>query len=345
MLTFLLATAVTFSSLFNTSYVNPEHLPLVITPKKTSKVDFKTWAENNRDEVRRLLKKNGGILLRDWGLSTPEDFSTWVTAILGDKPIDYVAGEGSRKKVVNGVYTSTEAPPEFKIPLHNELSCTNEACKYISFFCEIELASGTGQTILGKTAEVTKEMQSDKELWGAFKGKIMRYVSRHPPEGSFYAKLNPTHKTWQEAFETTDKNEVNRICAEKGFECRWMNDWLEVTRKVSATHAPDHNFPHHYWFNQVHLYHPNHRKHGGWFNDLMVHLIYIVPDSAPYDIFYEDGSAVPEELVFRIYDALDRKTIYFDWHRGDLLILDNFIALHGRAPYTSKRRILTAMTK
>ena len=282
--------------------------------------------------------------MRNCGVKSPEEFRSVITMILGSKPIDY-RGEGSRHQVIEGVYTSTEAPSEYKIPLHHELSCTKNPPRYISFYCEVEPLAETGQTILAKTESVNSAIASIPTLWEAFDGKTLRYISRHPCAGSLFCKINPTHKPWQEMFETNDPLEVERICKEEGFEYEWSSEWIEVRRLIPALRQADEHFPFSYWFNQAHLYHPNPRMHGGYLKDFFVHLIYIDPSTRPYDIAFADGSEIPQEVIYEIYDILDSQTIKFNWKEGDVLILDNFKMMHGRAPYKGKRRILAALTQ
>ena len=43
-------------------------------------------------------------------------------------------------------------------------------------------------------------------------------------------------------------------------------------------------------------------------------------------------------------DVLDKNTIAFQWLKGDALVLDNVLSMHGRAAFTGKRRILASMT-
>jgi alpha-ketoglutarate-dependent taurine dioxygenase len=43
-------------------------------------------------------------------------------------------------------------------------------------------------------------------------------------------------------------------------------------------------------------------------------------------------------------DSLDANTVKFPWQRGDMLVLDNVLSMHGRATFDGPRRILTALT-
>lgn len=330
---------------FNSYFVNDECFPFVISPlNEITLTSFKAWAESHQNELHSLMASQGAVLLRGFPVDCAEDFATIVKAVIGRNLIDY-KGEGSRTRVAQGVYTSTEAPPEFKIPLHNELSCTNNPIDYICFYCDIAPNLGTGQTILARTEDVTIEMLKRPHIWDLFNGRNINYISRHPPEGNFFTRVNPTHKTWQKAFETSDKDEVPRICMEKGYDFKWLGEWVEVTRHVPAIRGPDQYFDHPYWFNQAHLYHANPRIRGGWTNHLLANLLYISPSTKQYDIEFEDGTPMTQQVIYEIYDILDEKTIKFNWEKGDVLLLDNRRALHGRAPYIGQRRILTAMVQ
>jgi alpha-ketoglutarate-dependent taurine dioxygenase len=331
---------------FQLYFVNKQHMPLAISPKESSDLSlssFQTWAITHQEELRALLATEGALLLRHFPVETAEQFATVIQSIVGRPLMDYRGGEGSRKKVAEGVYTSTEAPPQFHIPLHHELSCSNSPPDYICFYCDIAPTPRSGQTILGKTETITQEIMSRPDIWNFFNGRKIKYISRHPSKGSFFSKINSTHKTWQDAFETNDQEEVERICQAKGLEFQWLGNWIEVTRVVPAIQDPDAYFDHPYWFNQVHLYHANPRLRGGWMNHLLANLLYIIPTTNQYDVQLEDGTPIPREIAYSIYDVLEQNTIKFDWQKGDVLLLDNRRALHGRASYSGQRRILASM--
>lgn len=186
-------------------------------------------------------------------------------------------------------------------------------------------------------------MLQHPNVWNFFNGHQIRYISRHPPEGSFFNKVNVTHRTWPQVFETHDKEEVERICQTKGLEYKWIGNWIEVSRLVPAIKGPDDYFDHPYWLNQVHLYHGNPRIRGGWVNHILASLLYMSPTTRQYDVELEDGTPIPRNIIYEIYDVLEQQTIKFDWQKGDVLVLDNIKALHGRAPCVGQRRILVSM--
>jgi alpha-ketoglutarate-dependent taurine dioxygenase len=327
-------------------FINEQSFPYVISPKTDDLTlsEFQEWAISHQDELKDLLTSQGAVLLRGFPIHQPEDFANVVRAVIGKELIDY-KGEGSRNRIIQGVYTSTEAPPDFKIPLHNELTCTLNPVSYICFYCNIAPNPGTGQTLIGRTDDVTLEIMKRPHIWDLFASQNLNYISRHPPEGNFFSKVNRTHRTWQQAFETEDKTEVERICRESGFDFKWMDEWIEVVRHVPGISSPNEHFEHPCWFNQAHLYDANPRLYGGWLKYVLANLLYISSSTKPYDIEFEDGSPISRATFYEIYDILDAHTIRFDWQEGDVLLLDNHKALHGKAPSSGQRRILVSMIR
>ena len=62
------------------------------------------------------------------------------------------------------------------------------------------------------------------------------------------------------------------------------------------------------------------------------------------EIRFGDDSKMPRKDIYHVVDVLDKNAIYFPWQKGDVMILDNILTMHGRAPFKGKRRVLTAMT-
>lgn len=332
---------------FKYYFINADKTPLVISPINPDITldSFKKWVELHRGGLKSLLSNHGAVLLRDFPVKNAQDFASIFQAILGQDLMDYKGGEEFRTKIAEQIYTTTETPSHLQIPLHHELSYSNSPPSYISFYCQNAPEKGTGQTILGRTENITRALKDTPEVWNFFKDQTLTYTSRHPPNGNFFTDINKTHKTWQDVFETEDRAEVERICNEKGYQYQWNNDWLEITRQAPAIKNPDQHFDYAYWFNQAHLYHSNPRSRGGWLNHILSSILYMKQSTKPYDISLENGEAIPRDIIYKVYDVLDQHTIKFDWKNQDVLLLDNIKMLHGRAPYKGQRRILVSMSQ
>lgn len=156
-------------------------------------------------------------------------------------------------------------------------------------------------------------------------------------------KFQKFHKPWVDVFETEDKDEVEKKCRENEFNLKWTKDnWLQISQKRPAvlSHPETKEMV---WFNQAHLYDIN-PKLIGWWKYVAAKLFYMRKHTRLHEIFFGDHSEISREDLYHIMDTLDKNTIYFKWQKGDVLVLDNVLAMHGRATFKGKRRVLTAMT-
>ena len=236
-----------------TSYINKEQLPLVMTPSRefSSQSHFFELIKANQFFFKEKLAKYGGILLRGFPLNNAKDFATVIHHLGLGHFVDYIGGDSPRNKIYEGVYTSTEAPPSFKIPLHNELSFVKHYPKHIYFFCEVA-PQANGETIIADTRKVYDAI--DTEVRERFMHKGLRYVSCYFYKNHLMQLLTKnSHKSWIQVFETESKSEVEKLCHEHDFEFRWAkNDWLQISQVRPATlHHPETGEK--AWFNQAHL--------------------------------------------------------------------------------------------
>ena len=62
-------------------------------------------------------------------------------------------------------------------------------------------------------------------------------------------------------------------------------------------------------------------------------------------IFHDDGTQLPGADVEHIFDVLVNAEIPIKCHKGDVALLNNIIAMHGRRPYRALRSILVGMIR
>jgi hypothetical protein len=63
----------------------------------------------------------------------------------------------------------------------------------------------------------------------------------------------------------------------------------------------------------------------------------------PRNVFYGDGTPIPDEVVDEITDTYWRESVAYRWQAGDILMVDNLIVAHARNPFKGKRKIVVAM--
>jgi hypothetical protein len=96
------------------------------------------------------------------------------------------------------------------------------------------------------------------------------------------------------------------------------------------------------WFNQAHLFHVS-----ALGEDLREQLLGVVETEAelPRNVYYGDGTPIEDSILDEIRGAYDALMLRFPWQAGDILMLDNMLMSHGRAPFKGPRRVLVAMAE
>jgi len=94
------------------------------------------------------------------------------------------------------------------------------------------------------------------------------------------------------------------------------------------------------WFNQVVIQHFNRRNYGPIVYGFR-RLLYRDPSG----LLFGDGSPISRDEIHHVMDITERHTVTFPWQAGDVLVLDNRLAAHGRNPYRGERKVYIAMLR
>lgn len=318
--------------------------PAVITPKAHLDYDaFLQAVQQNTSQIEQTLLKHGALLFRDFPIASAKHFSKLIESLKFGEYVNYIGGDSPRDKVEGGVYTSTEAPPSLHIPLHQELSFIKYFPKHIYFYCDIAPVGG-GETIIADARRIYQSF--DQNFIKKFHDKGLTYISHYYHRSKIMDMINRlqrSHKSWTEVFETNCKEEVKKKCIENEFTWRWLQrDWLEIKQTRPAIHV--HPLTKEtVWFNQAHLYDFNPRLLG-LKRYIGAKLFYFRKTTRLHEVEFADGTRIPRKDLYYILDTLEANTVAFPWKKGDVMILDNILAMHGRASFNGKRRILTALT-
>ena len=299
-------------------------LPLVVQPNVPG-VDLPEWASHNIDFIERNLLQRGGLLFRGFKVREAFDFDRFLTAIKLPR-MHYMEGATPRTELKEKVYTSTEYPSDQTIALHNELNYVVTWPMKIFFFCVLAAETG-GATPIADVRKVYQRL--DPRIRERFKEKGWMLVRNFGEHMSL---------PWQTAFRLTEKSELEAYCSRSRIECEWNGDRLRTrqTRPAVRQHPRTGEWV---WFNHVAFWHvssldPTVRR---------MFLNEFEQDDLPYNTYFGDGSHIDDSIVEEVREAYRQETVSFPWEEGDLMMLDNMLVAHGRAPFTGERKILAAM--
>ena len=315
--------------LVEASYLNGATLPLVFQPRLKA-VDLIEWAQHHRERIEHEVLKHGAVLFRNFKVDGAAGVSEFAR-VFAPELMDYREPSTPRSQVKEKIYTSTEYPPDRTILLHNEMSYSEAWPMKVWFCCELAAPEG-GETPIADSRQVFNLL--DPEVRRRFAEKQVMYV-RNFGDGFGLS--------WQKVFGTESREEVEARCDRAGIEFQWKDEDRLRTRQVRQAVAKHPRTGEEVWFNQAHVHNVFSLD-----SDLRESVLSVADDwEYPLDIntAYGDGTPIDAATLQSINDAYKQATVTFAWQPGDILMVDNMLVAHGRAPFSGPRRIVVAMAE
>ncbi len=306
--------------------IEPGRPALTYAPPVADLAEACGWLKEVEPELRSALSEHGTVFLRGLPV-TDTDAVGQVRDILIPRRTPYREKATPRSDFGNGVFSSTDLPPDQAIRMHNENSYTLTFPGLLLFACLIAPTHG-GATPVADCRKVLRELPE-------------RLVQRMERTGwtltrnySPYVSLD-----WSTAFGTEDRDEVAEYCAEHHIAWQWREDGSLRTRQLrpGTIHHPDTGDK--VWFNHLAFW-------NSWSLDEDIRAALIEefgPDGLPFETGLGDGEPLTREEVEALNSAYAAATVRESWQPGDVMLVDNVLCAHGRDPFRGDRRIAVSM--
>ena len=279
------------------------------------------------------LLSHGAVYLRGLPLDNALDFSAFIAA-LGWNAVKLGGGGTQRSDVAAGVRSASDEPPEQTIEPHGDMAHSVQHPTHIAFFCLEGPPPGVGgETVLTNMRGV----HSDLHALGVPQTFAERGGVAYHKRLWSDAETNHTTYTWQKFFFTelmedalaeVRKRDPDAVVHRHG---PGVIDFQEVLPAVLAHPATAEPL----WFNGVHT---NHRSY-------YVEAAHVdTSDGPPMDTTYADGTPIPESTIAAVRGAVWSNSVAVRLQKGDLVVVDNYLASHGRmgwVPPAPRRVLLT----
>ncbi|MGW3207633.1 TauD/TfdA family dioxygenase [Streptomyces sp. NPDC001135] len=309
-----------------TAPVDPEPFLLRIEATEPG-VRLDQWISTNRARLGEELRRHGALLFRGFAVEDPEDFGSAARAYSPDL-LDYLERAAPRTEIADKVFTSTELAADLWIAFHHEMSYSHNWPSVLYFYGDRPSPHGGATPVASERAVFPK---IPAEIRERFQRHGVSYVRNYSPGLDI---------PWQDVFQTTDRAEVEAYCRASHTEFTWVGDDGLRTRSVRQAVARHPHTGETVWFNHAHMWHVSTLP-----DEVADYLLdEYGPQGVPRNAFYGDGTPIEDEAVELIGNLYKEAAVSLPWQRGDVLVVDNFLATHAREPFTGDRRILVAMS-
>ncbi len=299
-------------------------LPLVL--QATSEVNLAEWVTSHRERLMGALLDHGGLLFRGFDVDSPAKFGA-VARALTPNLLGYVERAAARTEVAPNVFTSTELAADQVIPHHHEMSYSHNWPRYVWFHCALSALQG-GRTPLASERRFYPHLQP--AIKRRFMANGVMYVR------NFGLGLD---LTWQQAFQTESRSDVEAYCRRSRVAFEWLDHQRLRTRQIRQAISTHPETGETVWFNHAHMFHESNLV-----PELRESLVAAFgSEGLPRNAYYGDGTPIETSVLDEIRAGYSECEVSFPWRAGDVLLLDNFLTVHGRQAYQGARRILVAM--
>lgn len=304
--------------------------PLVFTGDDTpiSLDQFVEWTSTNRDELLSLASEHGAVAFRGLPTPTVEDFDAFVQGLnIENFPYAKSLSNAVRINRTPRVFSANEAPPDVRIFFHHEMAQTPLFPKYILFFCEIASESG-GATPLCRSDVLYSQLSERCPEFAAKCEQLgLKYTTVMPGTDDPNSGMG---RSWQSTLGVDSKTAAELRLNELGYSFEWLDeDCLKATSpqlpavmEVSPGRKT--------FFNQLIA------AYCGWKdtrND---------PSDA---IRHGDGSKLDSDAVNIAVELAEELAFDHMWQAGDIVLLDNTVAMHARRPFQGTRKVLASLAE
>lgn len=308
-----------------------EHLPTLTPDGRAAPVSVDQavgWFRENRPRMQAELDRGGAVLVRGLPLRSADDFDAVVGALeLASFSYAESLSNAVRISRTGRVVTANEAPPSVTIHLHHELAQTPVVPSQIVFFCEHPAARG-GATSLCRSdllyQRLVREMPAFVERC---ERAGLRYTTVMPAENDPSSGVG---RSWRSTFGVATAAQAEERMQRLGYGWQWLPDGtLRATTPVL----------------------PAVRALGGGRKSFFNQLIAVVAgwrdarNDPSRAVAHGDGTPVDLEAVRAATAVAEELAVDVAWQTGDMLLVDNYVVMHGRRSFEGPRSVLVSLVR
>lgn len=277
-----------------------------------------------RPLIDSCMESTGAVLLRGLLPMDGEKANQFIQG-LGYSRQSYEPFAGARDKLLDLDVSTTRTKMNKPIPIsqmmdvHNEVAYNPHPCLNIGLLCISPASISGGESLLVNAKDLTASIPS--RVINSFERNGGVLYQRFYHDGSLPAPAPPfSLQSWQERTGCSNREGATMFWREgMGCHVNWSCDGSMKVWNVQPAMAihPKRPTEPRLWFNLAHI---------------------------PSDSRYGNGRTVEPEVIEDIVKARWRHMQYLSLRAGEMLLLDNYLWLHGRMPFQGNRTLATILT-
>lgn len=285
-----------------------------------------TWLASRAADLCQQASAHGAILFRGFPVATPEDLDRFIAAF-GLKNFPYEQSLSNAVRVVKTprVFTANEAPPNVTIFLHHEMAQTPIYPSRLFFFCEQPAETG-GATPICRSDILYAKLKAECPQFAAdCEARGLRYTNVMPAANDAASGMG---RSWQSTFQADTREAAEARMTTLGYSWEWLPDGcLRATTPVlpAVRQLPDGR---QVFFNQLIA------AFQGWKDDR---------NDPSKSITFGDGTPLDRDAVNVASRLGEELSFNIPWQTGDVALVDNYVAMHGRRTFTGTRKVLASL--
>jgi hypothetical protein len=288
--------------------------------------DAVSWVVDNRHELIKKVGEHGAILFRGLPLNSPDDCEAFVAAFdLKNFPYIESLSNAVRVNYSERIFSANEAPADVTIYFHHEMAQTPIYPAKLFFFCQQPAEEG-GETPLCRSDVLFEKLTERCPKFARdCDEKGLRYSNVMPAENDPKSGMG---RSWKSTLRAETREDAERRLRELGYDWEWLADGsLRATTPVLPAVfevSPGRKT----FFNQLIA------AFQGWKDDRND------PSKA---IRFGDGSLLDREAVNVATELAYQLAFDLPWQKGDAVLVDNMLAMHGRRTFRGTRKVLASL--
>ncbi len=297
--------------------------PTIITNSDSidTLADAQQWVRDNLTTLKKELSQTGAILFRGFPITDAQSYDAFFSSF-GYANFTYKESLSNAVRInhTEYVFTANEAPKDVEIYLHNEMAQTPIFPNIISLFCEAAAEEG-GETAISRSDLIYQALyQAHPKQTDQLEELGIKYTTKMPAEDS---PESGQGRSWRGTLDVNDRDEAETKLKKLGYSWTWNQDNSLSAQTGALPAIKSLQGGRKVFFNQVVA------AYMGWQG---------AKENPGSVLCLGDDSEFTKEFLESIVEIAQKFSYNIAWQDGDVAIVDNHLAMHGRLPYSGERK-------